>query len=183
MSFTPIASIGKPPPHNQKALLDFSRKIAGSRGRAPAACRSKRNACLGAPRARLRSAFCSGLRAGASRRLAYARRCGGSQKIAGSRGGTPDALRTASRSEAFRAQPAEGGLLARDERGTLYPEKRIFGVNWLRLLVRAKRGLFASEKAPPKKARVPSNAPPKRSPLRVHRQNGRSDRGWCRRSG
>jgi len=28
------------------------------------------------------------------------------------------ALRTASRSEAFRAQPAEGGLLARDERGT-----------------------------------------------------------------
>ncbi len=79
MSFTPIASIGKPPPHNQKALLDFSRKIAGPRGRAPAACRSKRNACLGAPRARLRSAFCSGLRAGASRRLAYARRCGGSR--------------------------------------------------------------------------------------------------------
>ena len=39
------------------------------------------------------------------------------QKIAGSRGGAPDALRTASRSEAFRAQPAEGGLLARDERG------------------------------------------------------------------
>ncbi|MCI9160934.1 MAG: hypothetical protein HFG23_07895 [Anaerotruncus sp.] len=36
------------------------------------------------------------------------------------------ALRTASRSEAFRAQPAEGGLLARDERRTLYPEKRFF---------------------------------------------------------
>ena len=30
--------------------------------------------------------FCSGLGAGASRRLAYVRRCGGSQKIAGSRG-------------------------------------------------------------------------------------------------
>ncbi len=51
------------------------------------------------------------------------------QKIAGSRGGAPDALRTASRSEAFRAQPAEGRLLARDERGTPYPVKRVFRVN------------------------------------------------------
>ena len=50
-------------------------------------------------------------------------------KVAGSRGGAPDAFRTASRSEAFRAQPAEGGLLARDERGTLYPVKRFFRVN------------------------------------------------------
>ena len=49
-------------------------------------------------------------------------------KVAGSRGRAPDALRTASRSEAFRAQPAEGGLLARDERGTLSPVKRILGV-------------------------------------------------------
>ena len=67
-------------------------------------------------------------------------------KVAGSRGGAPDAFRTASRSEAFRAQPAEGGLLARDERGTLYPVKRFFRVN--RRLKGGKRGLFASEKAP-----------------------------------
>ena len=68
------------------------------------------------------------------------------QKIAGSRGGAPDALRTASRSEAFRAQPAEGGLLARDERGTLSPVKRIFRVNCRR---RAARGCFLQEKKHP----------------------------------
>ena len=67
------------------------------------------------------------------------------QKIAGSRGRAPDALRTASRSEAFRAQPAEGGLLARDERGTPYPVKRIFRVNCRPK--GGKRVLFASEKA------------------------------------
>ena len=66
-------------------------------------------------------------------------------KVAGSRGGAPDALRTASRSEAFRAQPAEGGLLARDERGTLYPEKRIFRVNCRK----AARGGFLQVKKPP----------------------------------
>ena len=68
------------------------------------------------------------------------------QKIAGSRGGAPDALRTASRSEAFRAQPAEGGLLARDERGTPYPVKRIFRVNCRR---RAARGCFLQVKKHP----------------------------------
>ena len=67
------------------------------------------------------------------------------QKIAGSRGRAPDALRTASRSEAFRAQPAEGGLLARDERGTLYPVKRFFRVNCRE----AARGGFLQEKKPP----------------------------------
>jgi len=56
------------------------------------------------------------------------------------------ALRTASRSEVFRAQPAEGGLLARDERGTPYPVKRIFRVNCRPK--GGKRVLFASEKAP-----------------------------------
>ena len=69
------------------------------------------------------------------------------QKIAGSRGGAPDALRTASRSEAFRAQPAEGGLLARDERGTLYPVKRFFRVNCRE----AARGGFLQVKKPPVK--------------------------------
>jgi hypothetical protein len=66
-------------------------------------------------------------------------------KVAGSRGGAPDALRTASRSEAFRAQPAEGGLLARDERGTLYPVKRFFRVNCRK----AARGGFLQVKKPP----------------------------------
>ena len=66
-------------------------------------------------------------------------------KVAGSRGGAPDALRTASRSEAFRAQPAEGGLLARDERGILYPVKRVFRVNCRE----AARGGFLQEKKPP----------------------------------
>ena len=87
------------------------------------------------------------------------------QKIAGSRGRAPDALRTASRSEAFRAQPAEGKLLARDERGTHSPVKLRSGLraDALRRLAYArrcggsfsgelprsgKRGLFASEKAP-----------------------------------
>ena len=87
------------------------------------------------------------------------------QKIAGSRGRAPDALRTASRSEAFRAQPAEGGLLARDERGTHSPVKLRSGLraDALRRLAYArrcggsfsgelprsgKRGLLASEKAP-----------------------------------
>ena len=67
------------------------------------------------------------------------------QKIVGSRGRAPDALRTASRSEAFRAQPAEGGLLARDERGILYPVKRVFRVNCRE----AARGGFLQEKKPP----------------------------------
>ena len=66
-------------------------------------------------------------------------------KVAGSRGGAPDAFRTASRSEAFRAQPAEGGLLARDERGTLYPVKRFFRVNCRD----AARGGFLQVKKPP----------------------------------
>ncbi len=74
------------------------------------------------------------------------------QKIAGSRGRAPDALRTASRSEAFRAQPAEGGLLARDERGTLYPVKRFFRVN-CRV---AARGGFLQVKKPPSKDTEPS---------------------------
>ena len=78
------------------------------------------------------------------------------QKIAGSRGRAPDALRTASRSEAFRAQPAEGGLLARDERGTLFPVKRIFRVNCRE----AARGGFLQVKKPPciKKYRTGSQA-------------------------
>ena len=67
-------------------------------------------------------------------------------KVAGSRGRAPGALRTASRSEAFRAQPAEGGLLARDERGTPYPVKRIFRVNCRR---RAARGCFLQVKKHP----------------------------------
>ena len=67
------------------------------------------------------------------------------QKIAGSRGRAPDALRTASRSEAFRAQPAEGGLLARDERGTLSPVKRFFRVNCREV----ERGGFLQVKKPP----------------------------------
>ena len=66
-------------------------------------------------------------------------------KVAGSRCGAPDALRTASRSEAFRAQPAEGGLLARDERGILYPVKRFFRVDCRE----AARGGFLQEKKPP----------------------------------
>ncbi|WP_207670306.1 hypothetical protein, partial [Anaerotruncus sp. 1XD42-93] len=66
-------------------------------------------------------------------------------KVAGSRGGAPDAFRTASRSEAFRAQPAEGGLLARDERGTLSPVERIFRVNCRE----AARGGFLQVKKPP----------------------------------
>ena len=74
-------------------------------------------------------------------------------KVAGSRGRAPDALRTASRSEAFRAQPAEGGLLARDERGTLSPVKRFFRVNCRG----AARGGFLQVKKPPCTTRTDSS--------------------------
>ena len=148
-----------------KVLLNFFQKIAGSRGSETASVwfQTKLTGAKRLPR---------GFSANAEARHTPRRPCGLScglgvsdpspqapprqarrisyflnffQKIAGPRGRAPDALRTASRSEAFRAQPAEGGLLERDERGTLYPVKRIFQVNCRE----AARGGFLQEKKPP----------------------------------
>ena len=88
------------------------------------------------------------------------------QKIAGSRGRAPDALRTASRSEAFRAQPAEGKLLARDERGTHSPVKLRSGLraDALRRLAYARR-CGGQSKVAGSRGRAPAAARTRRNVL------------------